>query len=355
MSITIGSPAAITRSPGSWWGEALLGPEATIQNSAWSWPSATSRSRTSRATSASVRPTRGPLAIAATTRSAAWAARRSSATSSASLRIRSRRRIADVSEKRAPGSTRWSPRTNAPAGRRRRRPRQWTRDRPRAPRRGGRRPAPSGPPSPPRSRPPPTRTRPPDRSGRASPRDEGRPASSGRRRRRAARASSAAPAASPRSRRGSAGPRQPQPGARPGRHRGPHAVPRRVAPRTGPPGCRRRSCECLLRRVGSRARDARQPRGQLAIAALEHDLVGGTRLAPSARAARPAFDVQWAPQRRGDPSAVADRTPRSGHRSAPSCPRPRRQPGRAAATAAADRRRRVRARTPDAVHEPGDR
>ncbi len=37
MSIsTIGSPAAITRSPGSWCGDALLGPEATIQNSAWS-------------------------------------------------------------------------------------------------------------------------------------------------------------------------------------------------------------------------------------------------------------------------------------------------------------------------------
>ena len=71
MSSTIGSPARITRSPGSWCGDALLGPEATIQNSAASWPSASSRSRTSRATSASVRPTSGPAAIAAITRSAA--------------------------------------------------------------------------------------------------------------------------------------------------------------------------------------------------------------------------------------------------------------------------------------------
>ena len=113
MSITIGSPAAMTRSPGSWCGDALLGPEATIQNSAWSWPSATSRSRTSRATSASVRPTSGPAAIDATTRSAAWAAARSSATSSASLRIRRVRRTADASENRAPGRTRWSPSTKA--------------------------------------------------------------------------------------------------------------------------------------------------------------------------------------------------------------------------------------------------
>jgi hypothetical protein len=34
MSMTIGSHAAITRPPGSWWGDALLGPDATIQNSA---------------------------------------------------------------------------------------------------------------------------------------------------------------------------------------------------------------------------------------------------------------------------------------------------------------------------------
>ena len=37
-----------------------MGPEATIQNSAVSWPSATSASRTSLATSASLRPTSGP-------------------------------------------------------------------------------------------------------------------------------------------------------------------------------------------------------------------------------------------------------------------------------------------------------
>ena len=35
-SITIGPPAAMTRSPGSWCGDALLGPDATIQNSACS-------------------------------------------------------------------------------------------------------------------------------------------------------------------------------------------------------------------------------------------------------------------------------------------------------------------------------
>ena len=56
MSRTIGSPAWMTRSDASWWGEALFGPEPTIENSASSWPSARSRSRTSRATSASVRP-----------------------------------------------------------------------------------------------------------------------------------------------------------------------------------------------------------------------------------------------------------------------------------------------------------
>ena len=78
MSRTIGSPARITRSDASWCGEAELGPDATIANSAWSWPSARSRSRTSRATSASVRPTSGPAAIWSTTRSAASAARRSS-------------------------------------------------------------------------------------------------------------------------------------------------------------------------------------------------------------------------------------------------------------------------------------
>ena len=54
-----------------------------------SWPSATSRSRTSRATSASVRPDQPRPAIPGTARSAAWAALRSSSTSSASLIRRS--------------------------------------------------------------------------------------------------------------------------------------------------------------------------------------------------------------------------------------------------------------------------
>ena len=56
MSSTIGSPAAMTRSDASWCGEAEFGPEPTIAKWASSWPSAMSRSRTSRATSASVRP-----------------------------------------------------------------------------------------------------------------------------------------------------------------------------------------------------------------------------------------------------------------------------------------------------------
>ena len=60
MSNRSGSPARTTRSDTSWWGDAEFGPPATIQNSAVSWPSATSRSRTSRARSASVRPTRRP-------------------------------------------------------------------------------------------------------------------------------------------------------------------------------------------------------------------------------------------------------------------------------------------------------
>ena len=61
----------------------------TIANDASSWPSSISRSRTSCATSASVRPTSRPAAIAATTRSAACAAIRSSAISSGSLIARS--------------------------------------------------------------------------------------------------------------------------------------------------------------------------------------------------------------------------------------------------------------------------
>jgi len=85
MSRTIGSPAAISRSDASWCGEALFGPDATIANSAVSCPSSTSRSRTSPATSRSVRPTSLPPAISATTRSAASAASRRSAISSSSL------------------------------------------------------------------------------------------------------------------------------------------------------------------------------------------------------------------------------------------------------------------------------
>ena len=103
MSRTIGSPARMTRSDASWWDDAEFGPEATIANRPTSWPSATSRSRTSRATSASVRPISVPAAIDATTRSAAWAASRSRAISSASLTIRSSRRTGEAGSNRALG------------------------------------------------------------------------------------------------------------------------------------------------------------------------------------------------------------------------------------------------------------
>ena len=116
MSRTIGSPAAITRSDASWWGEAELGPEPTIAKWASSWPSAMSRSRTSRATSASVRPTSRPAAIWATTRSAAWAAAVSSAISSGSLTIRSRPSTGDPSSNDA-SSRRSSRRSRCRAGR----------------------------------------------------------------------------------------------------------------------------------------------------------------------------------------------------------------------------------------------
>ena len=66
----------MTRSPASWWGEAPFGPEPTMAKSARSWPSSIRRPRISRPTSASVRPTRRPAAIASIVRSAAAAARR---------------------------------------------------------------------------------------------------------------------------------------------------------------------------------------------------------------------------------------------------------------------------------------
>ena len=72
MSRTIGSPAWITRSDASWCGRRGVRARADDRElGASSWPSAMRRSRTSCATSASVRPTSRPAAIAATTRSAA--------------------------------------------------------------------------------------------------------------------------------------------------------------------------------------------------------------------------------------------------------------------------------------------
>ena len=109
MSSTIGSPGWIVRSPGSWWGEAEFGPDATIANDADSWPSSTSRSRTSRLTSASVRPTSRPAAMRSTTRSAAWAAARSRSISSGDFVIRSARVTSVASPKPRPGSARCEP------------------------------------------------------------------------------------------------------------------------------------------------------------------------------------------------------------------------------------------------------
>ena len=137
-------------------------PRRRSQNSARSWPSATSRSRTSRATSASVRPTsrprgdrgdrpgprRGRRAAAARPRPGPCA---SAARAAPPTRARTR----------APGSTRWSPSTKAA-----RSPSDTAtaatlvRRAGRAPARGRAPRAPSGPRSPPRSR--------PSRAGRAA-------------------------------------------------------------------------------------------------------------------------------------------------------------------------------------------
>ena len=114
MSITIGSPAWITRSAGVVVRRGAVGPRGDDR-------------RTRRARGPRRRAARGPRGRRRP-RSARPAGRRrsrrrrgrrrgrrarSSSTSSASLRIRSSRRTAEASEKRAPGSTRWRPRTNA--------------------------------------------------------------------------------------------------------------------------------------------------------------------------------------------------------------------------------------------------
>ena len=85
------------------------GPTPTIANSASSWPSARSRSRTS---SARRRPRSarrgGRRAIWSTTRSAAAPASRSSSISSGSFTIRSSRRTPVADAQCAPGSAAWS-------------------------------------------------------------------------------------------------------------------------------------------------------------------------------------------------------------------------------------------------------
>ena len=89
MSSTIASPALITRDEASWCGEAEFGPEPTMANDETSCPAPVSRSRTSRATSFSVRPSSLPLVIAITTVSTARPAPRNSAASSADFTMRS--------------------------------------------------------------------------------------------------------------------------------------------------------------------------------------------------------------------------------------------------------------------------
>ena len=89
MSRTIASPASITLAEASWCGEAEFFPEPTMANEATSCPALASRSRTSRATSFSVRPTSLPLVIAITTVSTARPAARRRAASSGAFTMRS--------------------------------------------------------------------------------------------------------------------------------------------------------------------------------------------------------------------------------------------------------------------------
>ena len=98
MSSTIGSPAWMTRSDASWWGDAEFGPEPTIAKCASSWPSAIESladlrgRRPPRSGRRGARPRSGrrpgPRRCAAS---------RSSAISSASLTMRSSRRTPEAS------------------------------------------------------------------------------------------------------------------------------------------------------------------------------------------------------------------------------------------------------------------
>jgi len=88
-SQTTESPTCTTRSPGSWWGLAAFGPEATMAKLARSWPPSSMRSTSSREMSASVRPAKGRSRIASATESTTRAAARRASTSAASFWARS--------------------------------------------------------------------------------------------------------------------------------------------------------------------------------------------------------------------------------------------------------------------------
>ncbi len=112
MSTTTGSPGRITRSPGTWCGLALLGPEPTITNRVSSWVARMAASR-SRATSRSLRPAQRRSASPSITLSMAAATRASAWISAASLTMRSERVTVEATVKEAPGSASWRRSRNA--------------------------------------------------------------------------------------------------------------------------------------------------------------------------------------------------------------------------------------------------
>ena len=113
MSITTSSPLSITRDDTSWCGLAPFGPEPTITNAAPAWPSSTIAAAMSAPTCSSVRPGFRNSPIRACTRSIAAPAARSSATSAASLRIRSSRVTGPARNCAASGSASRIPNTCA--------------------------------------------------------------------------------------------------------------------------------------------------------------------------------------------------------------------------------------------------
>ena len=105
MSNSTPSPARMTRPPGSWWGLAAFGPEATITKFTLWWPSSRIRRPIWAATSASVRPTSAtlPACTSARMRSTAAPARRSASTSASSFTIRIGAVTSDARRNPSPG------------------------------------------------------------------------------------------------------------------------------------------------------------------------------------------------------------------------------------------------------------